>query len=304
MFKKIFNPNSIPIIFICLGLFSLLLSIWGTFDNPLWKETWGTLGKTILASGVFAGILKLMQISGVFKEELEKLIFEPKFLKNRSDIPLYWEKISQELFKNKFPNINKKLLSDIKDTYFPTKSIIYYDQLEHFIEIEIDNDDNLTIKHKTSLDVICSSKSDCFDYTFTNSLIYQNSKDDVSYSSTYIKINGTIISDFKHEQTNANKLLTNKFSVNLKGSEKYEIERVEIKKYSLLTDDFIYFTAAKLTNSLTLSISHPKTLELKFNKIGTLKNFVEKQKNHTFTKYEYKDIVYPEQGYMVTINKI
>ena len=160
MFKKIFNPNSIPVIFIVIGLFALLLSIWGTFENLLWKETWGTFGKTILASGVFAGILKLMQISGVFKEELEKLMFEPKFLKNRNDIPSYWDKLSQELFKNKFPGISKKLLNDIKDTYFPTKSVTYYDQLEHFYEIDLDDEGVLTIKQKVSLNVICSSSKE------------------------------------------------------------------------------------------------------------------------------------------------
>lgn len=288
----------------CIGLFSLLLGIWGTFDNLLWKETWGTLGKTMLASGIFAGILKLMQISGVFKEELEKLIFEPKFLKNRTDIPEYWGKISQELFKNKFPNISKKLLSDIKDTYFPTKSIIYYDQLEHFIEIEIDANDNLTIKQKTSLDIICSNKSECFDYQFLNTLNFKTDKSEVSYVTNYIKINGSTTNDFKHEQLHNNKQLTNKFLVNLKGSDKYEIEREEFKVYSLITDNSIYFTASKLSNTLSLSITHPKNLELKFNKLGTLKTFVEKQNNSTFKKYEYKDIIYPEQGYVITINKI
>ena len=304
MFKKIFNPNSIPVIFICTGLFSLLLGIWGTFDNLLWKETWSTLGKTMLASGIFAGILKLMQISGVFKEELEKLIFEPKFLKNRTDIPEYWSKISQELFKNKFPNISKKLLSDIKDTYFPTKSIIYYDQLEHFIEIDIDDNDKLTIKQKTSLDIICSSKSECFNYQFFNSLNFKTDKSEVSYITNYIKINGSNTNDFKHEQLFDNKQLTNKFLVNLKGSEKYEIEREELKTYSLITDNSIYFTASKICNTLSLSITHPKNLELKLNKLGTLKNFVEKQNTSTFKKYEYKDIIYTEQGYLITINKI
>lgn len=288
----------------CIGLFSLLLGIWGTFDNILWKETWSTLGKTMLASGIFAGILKLMQISGVFKEELEKLIFEPKFLKNRTDIPEYWDKISQELFKNKFPNISKKLLSDIKDTYFPTKSIIYYDQIEHFIEIEIDANDNLTIRQKTSLDIICSSKSVCFDYQFFNTLNFKTDKSEVSYVTNYIKINGSPTNDFKHEQLYNNKQLTNKFSVNLRGSDKYEIEREELKVYSLITDNSIYFTASKLSNTLSLSITHPKNLELKFNKLGTLKTFVEKQNNSTFKKYVYKDIIYPEQGYVITMNKL
>ena len=303
MFKKIFNPNSIPVIFIVIGLFALLLSIWGTFENLLWKETWGTFGKTILASGVFAGILKLMQISGVFKEELEKLMFEPKFLKNRNDIPSYWDKLSQELFKNKFPGISKKLLNDIKDTYFPTKSVTYYDQLEHFYEIDLDDEGVLTIKQKVSLNVICSSSKESIEYSYINSIIFKNSKDEVSYNQNYVKIDNQSPLKLKHDTSSTNNYLTNKFTITLKGQEKYEIERMEIKKYSLDCDDTIYFTAAKLTNSLSIHISHSKNLKITMYKIGTLKQFVEKQNNTTFKKYEYKDIIYPEQGYMIRLAK-
>lgn len=304
MFKKIFNPNSIPVIFIVVGLFSLLLSIWGTFENSLWKETWGTIGKTILASGVFAGILKLMQISGVFKEELEKLMFEPKFLKNRKDIPLYWDKLSQELFKNKFPSISKKILSDIKDLYLPTKEIIYYDEPEHFIEIKLDDNGIVTVKHNTSLTIVCTGEKDCVTYDFSNSMDFKETKDEVSYTSSYIKVNGTKIEDFNHEQLINGKTVTNKFKVNLEGSAKYDIEREEIKKYSLENDDIMYFRAAKLTNTLKVSVNHSVNLDVYFRKMGELDDFITKQNSGTFKKYEYKGIIYKEQGYFIQLKKI
>lgn len=303
MFKKIFNPNSIPVVFIVVGLFSLLLSIWGTFENQLWKETWGTLGKTILASGVFAGILKLMQVSGVFKEELEKLMFEPKFLKNRKDIPLYWDKLSQELFKNKFPSISRKILSDIKDLYLPTKEIIYYDDPEHFIEIKLDESGLVTVKYNTSLTIVCTGEKDCVVYEFANSMDFKSTKEEVSYISSYIKVNGIKIENFKHEQFVQGLTVTNKFKVNLEGSSKYEIEREEIKKYPLENDDIMYFRAAKLTNTLKVSVNHSTNLDVSFRKMGELDDFVTKQNSANFKKYEYKGIIYKEQGYFIQLKK-
>jgi len=303
MFKKIFNANSIPVAFIAIGLFSLLLSIWGTFENPLWKETWNTIGKTILASGVFAGILKLMQISGVFKEELEKLIFEPRFLQNRKDIPNYWEKISQELFKNKFPNISRKLLSDIKNTYLPTTEMVYYDESEHFIEISLDIDDVLVIRQKTTLTIVCTGDNDCFSYEFSNSLDFIESPDETSYVCSYIRVNGSKVEHFKHTRNVDNKTVTNKFRVELEGASKYEIEREETRKYRLNVNDVLYFRAARLTNTLTVGVNHSPNVIIAFRKMGVLGSFTEKQTSATYKRYEYKNMIYKEQGYIIQLKK-
>ncbi len=128
--------KSLPYLMFVIGISAFSYSTFGSFENQNWQLFWKGLGQTILAGGLFAILLKTIQFSGVFKNELEKVIFEPKFLGSRKDLPEYWEKISKELFNDKFPKISKKLLSDITEVYFPTNHTIYYDNVEHIIKIK------------------------------------------------------------------------------------------------------------------------------------------------------------------------
>jgi len=306
MFKKFFSSTAFPIIFILIGLMFILLGIWADL-LPLWHQTWDTLGKTIFVSGAFAGLLKLMQIHRVFMQELEKVIFEPKFLTNRRDIPEYWEKISQELFKNKFPGIRKKLLNDIKDTYLPTKDMVYYDKAEHFIELSLDEDGFVTYKKNTSLNIICTDgKKTPADYEFGTT--FRDPKDSQnihSYSNTSIKVNGEkIVATIVEDGKKADGQTFHKAKVQLCGSDEYELDRDDHIKFKLDEDDLVTFRATKLTNTLSLTISHTPNLELIFMKMGTLDTFSIKQNGATLKKYEYKGIIYKEQGYIIKLNKI
>ncbi|WP_373060281.1 hypothetical protein [Zunongwangia sp. H14] len=77
------------------------------------------IGFVALTSGVFAGVLKSIQFSGLFKEELTKIISGSDFLKNRKDLPDLWKKISKIIYSEKFPEISSLLEDRILTTYFP-----------------------------------------------------------------------------------------------------------------------------------------------------------------------------------------
>lgn len=92
--------KSFALIVLLLGVIALSYSIWGTFVDSRWKELWGSIGKLSIASGLFTFLVKSFQFSGIFKSELTKIIFEPRFLANRKDLSEFWEKVSVELFKH------------------------------------------------------------------------------------------------------------------------------------------------------------------------------------------------------------
>src|SRR5579862_1646732 len=131
---KIFTSSgfkiAIPFITVAVGLVFLATGVFVDFDNPKVHELFLLIGKSLLAGGVVAAIIKSMQFTGLFKSELTEVIFEPKFLENRKDLQSYWEKVSMELFKNKFPDISAKLLKDISTIYFPTNASVYHDGAE------------------------------------------------------------------------------------------------------------------------------------------------------------------------------
>lgn len=303
MFKKFFSSTVFPVLFIAIGLTFILLSIFGNLQ-PLWHQTWDTLGKTMFVSGAFAGLLKLMQIHGVFKDELERLIFEPKFLTNRKDIPQYWEKVSQELFKNKFPNIRTKLLNDIKNTYMPTQEMIYYDKAEHFIELTLDENRILTTKKTTSLTIICPNGQKLkTEYEFTTSFTQGNDKEQ-SYSNTSVMINGqNVVGTVVENGTKIQGETIHKIKVPLTGCEEYELEREDSIKCKLDDDDVILFRAAKLTNTLVVNITHSSNIEIMFIKMGTLDKYNLARNTNNLKRYEYKGIIYKEQGYIIKVKE-
>jgi hypothetical protein len=296
--------NALPYVTLVLGIAFFAYSTFGTFEmNSKWQVFWGGLGKTMLTGGIFALLLKVIQFMGVFKEELHKIIFEPRYLKNRKDLDIYWEKVSMELFKNKFPLISQKLLRDTRDIYFPTKEPYYYDSVEHFIEYSFVDQvaGIISVKRTTTLNVICNEKSEEYTYECGNMMKYKASKDEINYISTIIKVNGKEISDIETLVEDKNNEIHTRITVKLKGSEKYKIERIEEKHYNILDDNIMYFRANKITNKLTVEFHHPANLKIELKKAGTLEEFSLDKTNDTFKRYFYGGIMYPEQGYYANI---
>src|SRR5690606_14953070 len=106
----------VPWISVIGGATLLLISIFGDFEHDSrWKELLLSTGKAILAGGVFAVLLKYIQIMGAVREELTKIIYDQQYLKNRNDLPKVWENISKVMFKNKFPKISRDIVNDVKN---------------------------------------------------------------------------------------------------------------------------------------------------------------------------------------------
>ena len=165
MINKIYSNKSfqsaLPWIMLIVGLISLAYGTFTKNGDEKFLTFTKDFGKVILTGGVFAVLLKSMQFMGVFKEAILAVIYEPRFLENRKDLPVMWEKLSMVLFKNKFPKISDKVLQDVKEMYFPTKEVIYYENAEHELKFNIVDKEKklISITNITNLDVVCESKA-------------------------------------------------------------------------------------------------------------------------------------------------
>ncbi len=303
-FKKGF-----PLIVLIVGTLFFFYSIWGNIGDSRLKEFWGGMGKLLVVSGVFTFLVKWLQFSGIIKDEITKFIFEPKFLSNRVDLQEYWEKVSIELFKQKFQSISKKILKDVKDNYLPIDHLMYYDDIEHIIEIVTydEQSGSAEIKQTTKFTAIPFDKARKYEFDFGNSMPFKIADSEVSYSSI-VKLNSKLLSgteiDHKRSVDLPNKTVVNRYKIELKGSDKYYIERLEHKKYNLHFDNIMTHKAKRISNKIKIEIDYPKDkLEVELHKCGTLDNFAVEYENKHLTRYLNKGIVYPEQGYCINIKR-
>ena len=122
-------------IFFILGIVLYYIGYFQIDSQSVWKEIL-IKGGDILIIGVILGYLSnAAQFLGIFKQDLQDIIYGKEFIKQRKDITPLWETISKQMFKNKFPAIHKEFLKVING-YFPENEVSFYNDYESHITIE------------------------------------------------------------------------------------------------------------------------------------------------------------------------
>src|SRR5690554_2881184 len=80
-----------------LVLFIIYFSIQETPDNKKFVEVLKLIATSVLGAGVFSAIIKSLQFSGVFYDEIAKVVFGETFLKNRTDCLELWKKLTKNI---------------------------------------------------------------------------------------------------------------------------------------------------------------------------------------------------------------
>ena len=121
------------ILIVGIGLYAY--GYFGINQDSIWKEIVIKIAD-VLVIGVILGYLSnAAQFLGVFKSDLQDIIYGKEFIKQRKDLDPLWDTLSKQLFKNKFPAIHKEFLNVIKN-YFPKDEISYYNDYERNTTIE------------------------------------------------------------------------------------------------------------------------------------------------------------------------
>lgn len=303
MINKIYSNKSfqsaLPWLMLILGLLCLTFGTFNESENKKLLDFLKELGKAILIGGVFAVLLKSIQFMGVFKEALISIVYEAKFLENRKDLPTIWEKVSIVLFKNKFPKISEKVLNDVKETYFPTQEVIYYENAEHELKFNLIDDSNvLKIILITNLDVVCENK--------VTKTYYEHgfSKDCKSYKLIKFKIDGNDVNKPEVFDKNINGQIYQITKAKLTGKDKYRITLHVERTINLDEDNLYKFSATKIFNKLKVQIHFDSNLSFDFQGLGTLKDFTNNKNHEHFREFVYDGLIYKKQGYLIRIKRV
>ncbi|WP_118974854.1 hypothetical protein [Taibaiella koreensis] len=295
-----------PWIFVCAGILLLTYGTFGPFDDTskVSKYLIG-LGTSILASGVFAAVLKSMQLMDVFRKDLLGIIYEARYLEGRNDLEDIWERVSKIMFKDKFPKISREVMHDVKKIYFPTESVLYYDNYDQTLEIELLDEASGMIKvtQHSSYIVYTTDSDKPFDHKTTNTIIFNKDRAEVTFSIIEYKVNGEDKTPMQSEISDGNKLKTFCI-VQLSGATEYKFQTTIEKTYSLHHDSEIGVMKDFIIHDFKLKVLLTGNLKIRFCSVGTLKSFQPKTfKRANCYEYEYRGIIYPKQGYLMCIEK-
>lgn len=292
---------------ICLtiGLIAYIIP-YGFLDKAnIWYDIFIKLGDVLVIGVVVGYVSNAAQFLGIFKKELQDIIYGREFLKVRNDIATLWETVTKEMFNAKFPAINKELLANIQKTYLPMNNLIYYNDYNTTVSVEwADKERNIIkVKHDISFDLIAESTKK-IEFPLKSWIDVTGLEDD-DYS--------VVVSNYMVNEKPAKiirtvdevKKGTHYFEqiIELKDCEKYEISKVMEKKYSLEKDYTIGFRASYLINELTINFSCPEDLSFLFYSSGTIGEFKTLSENKTGFTRKYKGLLFKNQGFIIALNK-
>ena len=101
------------------------------------------VGVAVLSSGIFAAVLKSIQFSGIFQEELAKVIYSRNYLEkqDRKFLEDIWKLTSKVLYTQKFPKINEKIETIVLKHFFPSDHKYYFEDFRIFYnDVDIANE--------------------------------------------------------------------------------------------------------------------------------------------------------------------
>ena len=117
----LFSANSFRLgiswIILIVGLIGYFLVYSKVIPNSDHKEIILKASDVFVIGGVVGFLSNASLFMGIFKKELESIVYSVKFLNKRNDISDIWRKTSKALFNQKFPDISEELLSLIEDHY-------------------------------------------------------------------------------------------------------------------------------------------------------------------------------------------
>lgn len=286
-----------------IGLYAL--GYFGIEQNSVWKEIVIKIADVLIIGVILGYLSNAAQFLGVFKQDLQNIIYGKEFIQQRKDVYPLWETLSKQMFKNKFPTLHRDFLKVISD-YFPKEEISYYNDYERHTTINWVNKETGIIKVTdiVSFELIAET-TEAFTYpikTWTkvvNREILQN-------KTIEFLVNGLNAEIANTKETIKNGEICQEQNVLLSGYTKYDIRYTREKIYDINEDYYIGFRASYIVNKLRVCLDYPDDIDAMFTCRGTQQDFDDVKSADSKKRIEkkYKGIILPRQGYIFALRKI
>ena len=311
--KRLFQLRlALPTILLIVGLFLFLSCIFDWFglegSNKVVFKLLEKAGDLILISSIISFLIDSAEYLGIFKRELEEVIYDTRFLKKRNDIDEIWKKVSDVLFQSKFPQISSSLMTAVKNYYTPDENLKlnYYNDYRNTYTITYDENDRdfIHVENKTSY-ILSVEDSNEFKFPMRYwNCVEEDNQESVETLIGSVIVNGEQFKDIgKPVKTYKDGMVCYSFELKLKGSNEYKIQQVIKQRYNLKEDNYLGFRARWLVNNMRIQVFHPEDMKLLFVNRATAKGFEINNDTNTFKEYEYKGLILKHQGYIIILNR-
>lgn len=302
-YNKFKSGSAWIILIVGIGLYVL-----GFFciEEKIWKEVVIKVADVFVIGVIIGYLSNAAQFLGVFKKDLEDIVFGEKFIKKRNDLPILWDTISKQMMKEKFPAISKELLAVIKDNYLPVNSPIYYNDYRIMEEISWKDKQKKLVKVTENINFeIITDNEKQFELPMSTWLDVEGlEKGEYSVEIKEFKVNGTSPKMNISEKIDKG-TYEHHCKAMLSGSKKYEVVQKREKIYSVEKDYDISFRARYIVNKLEIELKYPDdSFDVNFIARGTTKDFEDFHTTKGFISKRYKGIILPRQGYIFILNEL
>ncbi|MCM1517368.1 MAG: hypothetical protein NC117_01830 [Pseudoflavonifractor sp.] len=289
--------------FLILGIGCYYFGYFQISSDSVWREIVIKIGDVLIIGVILGFVTNAAQFLGIFKKDLQDIIYGKEFLRQRKDITPLWETVSKQMFKEKFPSIHTDFLNVIRG-YFPKDEVSFYNDYETNMTIEWMDKDKGVIKvtDNVSFDLIAESEKE-FKYPLKSWLRigddqYQNKIDNFT-------VNGKSPNIGQGKTYREDDNICHEHHIPMKGATKYTIKYTRTKIYNINEDYYIGFRAKFIVNRLRVCLDYPDDLDVIFTCRGTQEDFEGVKKSKCCIEKKYKGVILPRQGFIfaIRINK-
>jgi len=302
----------LPAIVITIGLILFLLyyAVAAGSEHKVWHDVIKFIATSVLGAGVFSAIVKSLQFSKIFYEEIEKVVFGEKFIGKRNDLQDIWCRLTEKICN--MPDEHRlvgECASTVMEHYLPISSDFYYDKLHHNIQIEriAHSNEKIKIVYEIEFTIISRTDSDIILSPVSKRNIKAVSSQQREVNFYLITGNGTSRSEKmltpnqpKHSTSrnhDGQEFEETSYGIVLSGQKKYMVRRVVSHIQDLSEDNIYNIITKKFTKGFELTIVKPRDLEVSYHPLGLTDSLDPKAGNGpSQLSVSYSKLIFPHQG--------
>ena len=259
----------------------------------------------VLIIGVVVGYLtSVAQWSGIFKREIQDIVFGKEFLSKRNDIENIWHNVTKQMFKFKFADIHRDLLSALRLTLPGEEDISYYEDHDSDITLEWIDRDKGIVKSIEAITFTLVAESDKRIALPVRTYTLMSGRADGTVSNPVILVDGAKPEIKNNQPTKKGNEIHHSSTVFLSGKKQYCVSYTREKTYCIYEDYFIGLKSQFILKNLTVTLNLPDGIEATFIERGTNIGFTDVKNSKCHIKKKLKGVIFPKQGYIFALKVI